>query len=395
MKIGYFISHFPYVDRVNDANYSRAYAHGGTEIAAYNLARNIAKMHEVNIFTTSIGSEDSLEISENMAIHRYGTVLKIASANLSFNLLYKPLNHEIDIAHAHYNMPYSDYSALRYAKRKKVPFVVTYHADAQESGGNLIRNWATLIYNRTFLKNVLNGADVIIATSNAYVYESKFLREYEDKITVIPNGINLEEFNISLSKEECRDKLGLPSDKKIILFFGNIVAYKGPHILLKAFLKVKNKIKDVKLVFAGRGEMLEELEKLAVESGIKDDVIFTGYVDEGLKPFYYKSADIFCLPSITMAEAFGIVNLEAMACGIPVISTKLGGIPDVVHDKETGLLVKPEDVDALADAIITLVENEDIAAKMGSNGKKRVQEYSWKKIAEKTEDIYNRLLESV
>ena len=392
MKIGYFISHFPYMDRINDANYSKEYAHGGTEIAAYNLARNIAKIDEVDIFTTSINSKDSLELSENMTIHRYGTVLKIASANLSFKILYKPLKQEIDIAHAHYNMPYSDYSALRYVKKNKVPFVVTYHADAQDSGGNLIRNWAQMIYNRSLLKNVLNGADVIIATSNSYIDESKFLGNYRDKIEVIPNGINLEEFDINLSKEECRDKLDLPHDKKIILFFGNIVSYKGPHILLRAFSKVKTQFKDVKLVFAGRGEMQEELTKLAAELGIKSDVLFTGYVDERLKPFYYKSADIFCLPSITMAEAFGIVNLEAMTCGIPIISSKLGGIPDVVTDKETGLLVKPEDEEALTDAIIFLLENEDIARKMGNNGKRKVEEYSWKKIAEKTEKVYESLI---
>ncbi len=391
MKIGYFVSHFPYMDRVNDADYNKEYAHGGTEIATYNLARNIAKIHELDIFTTSINSKDSCELLENMKIHRYGTVLKIASANLSFNLLYKPLDHKVDIVHAHYNMPYSDYSALRYAKRKNVPFVVTYHADAQESGGNLIRNWAQIIYNRSLLKQVLNGADVIIATSNSYIDESKFLRDYKDKIEVIPNGINLEEFDIELSKEECRDKLGLPHDKKIILFFGNIVAYKGPHVLLEAFSRVKNEIKEIKLVFAGRGEMQKELEKLAVELGV-DDVIFTGFVDEELKEYYYKSADIFCLPSITMAEAFGIVNLEAMACGIPVISTKLGGIPDVVSDKETGLLVEPEDSNALADAIIYLLENEDIARKMGINGKRKVEEYSWKKIAERTDEVYKELI---
>lgn len=392
MKIGYFISHFPYVDRINDANYNKEYAHGGTEIAAYQLARNIARIEEVDIFTTSINSKDSHEVSQNMTIHRYGTVLKIASANLSFKILYKPLDCKIDIAHAHYNMPYSDYSALRYVKKNKVPFVVTYHADAQDSGGNLIRNWAQMIYNRSLLKQVLNGADVIIATSNSYVDESKFLGDYRDKIKVIPNGINLEEFKINLSKEECRAKLSLPHDKKIILFFGNIVAYKGPHILLKAFSKAKAQFKDVILVFAGRGKMQDELTKLAAELGIKSDVLFTGYVDEKLKPFYYKSADIFCLPSITMAEAFGIVNLEAMACGIPVISSKLGGIPDVVTDKETGLLVKPDDEEALADAIIFLLENEDIARKMGNNGKRKVEEYSWKKIAEKTRKVYESLI---
>ena len=168
MKIGYFVSHFPYIDRLNDADYNKKYAHGGTEIAAYNLAINIAKKHEVNVFTTSMDSKDSVESLNNIKIHRYGTIIKIASANLTSGNLYKPLNHKLDIVHAHYNTPYSDYSALRYAKKKNVPFVVTYHIDAPESGGIFMRNWGNKIYNKTLLKRVLNGADTIIATSKSY-----------------------------------------------------------------------------------------------------------------------------------------------------------------------------------------------------------------------------------
>jgi len=204
MKIGYFVSHFPYIDHLNDADYDEKYAHGGTEIAAYNLAINIAKKYEVDVFTTSMTSKDSVDTSGNIKIYRYGTILKIASANLTSGILYKPLSHELDIAHAQYNTPYSDYSALRYAKKKNVPFVVTYHNDAPESGGIFIRNWANKIYNRTMLKKVLSGADTIIATSNSYIRESMILGNYKDKIEVIPNGIDLEEFQISLSQFECR-----------------------------------------------------------------------------------------------------------------------------------------------------------------------------------------------
>ncbi|MBI5680823.1 MAG: glycosyltransferase family 4 protein [Methanobacterium sp.] len=391
MKIGYFISHFPYIKHVNDVNYDKEYAHGGTEIAAYNLALNIAKKHDVEIFTTSIDSEDAVEHNDNLKIHRYATNLKISSANLSSKILYKPLSHEIDITHAHYNMPYSDYVALRYAKKKNVPFVVTYHADAQDSGGNFIRNLATFIYNRTLLKKVLKGADVIIATSNSFINESRFLGDFKEKIRVIPNGINIEEFEINLSKEECKAKLGLPLNKKIILFLGNIVSYKGPDILIKAFNEIKDEVEDVELVFAGRGEMQGELIKMANDLGIIDNIRFTGYVDEELKPIYFKSADIFCLPSITKAEAFGIVNLEAMACGVPIIASRLGGIPDIVKNEENGLLVNPNDSKSLADAILFLLKNEDIAQKMGNKGKRMVKDYSWEKIAEETDKIYKEL----
>lgn len=393
MKIGYFVSHFPYIRHLNDDDYEKKYAHGGTEIAAYNLAINIAKKYPVDVFTTSMTSKDSIENLGNIKIHRYGTLLKIASANLTSGILYKPLSHELDIVHAHYNTPYSDYSGLRYAKKKEVPFVVTYHNDAPEIGGIFIRNWANKIYNKTLLKNVLKGADIIIATSNSYINESRFLRDYKEKIEVIPNGINLKEFENSLSKSECRKKLGLPQDKRIILFFGNIVSYKGPHILLKAVKLLKNQINDFILVFAGRGVMQEEIKKMAVELDLSENILFTGYVKDELKPLYFKSADIFCLPSINVAEAFGIVNLESMASGVPIVSTRLGGIPDVVEDGKNGILAEPGDEKSLADALLFLIENEDIRTKMGNYGIKKVNDYSWEKIANKTELIYKELID--
>lgn len=392
MKIGYFVGHFPYKDHLNDPDYHKKYAHGGTEIAAYNLALNIAKRHEVDVFTTSMTSKDSIDKLDNINIYRYGNIITYSSTNLTYGMFNKPLSHQIDIAHAHFNVPYSEYSALRYAKKKNVPLVITYHNDAQESGGSFIRNMVTKIYNKTIVKKALRGADIIIATSEAYINESILLGDYREKIEVIPNGINLEEFQNLLSTSECRSKLDLPLNKKIILFFGNIVVYKGPHILLKAISILKSQTDDFIVVFAGRGPIYDELVKMAKKLGIEENILFTGYVEDELKPLYFKSADIFCLPSINTAEAFGIVNLEAMACGVPIVSTRLGGIPDVVEDMKNGILTEPGDEKSLAQTLLYLLENEHEAKKMGDYGKQKVKEYSWEKIAHKTEQIYNKLI---
>ena len=220
------------------------------------------------------------------------------------------------------------------------------------------------------MDKVLSNADVIIATSKAYVDESKYLGKHRNKIKVVPNGINLKDFEIELSKEECRSKLGLPHDKKIILFFGNIVAYKGPDMLLKAFTRVKRSYPDVNVLYVGRVELQTELKELSIKMGLKDSVKFAGFVEEDLKPLYYHSADIFCLPSVTMAEAFGIVNLEAMACGLPIISSELGGIPDIVQNGRNGIIVEPGNVEALSDAMKELVENDMLRVKMSLEGKK-------------------------
>lgn len=393
MRIGYFIGHFPYPNLLKTSRYTKMYAHGGTEIAAYNLAYNMAlRSNDVEVFTTSIDSSDCTEDVNGIKVHRYGTTLKVQSANLSFGFLHKPFNHGMDVVHAHYNIPPSDLTAMLYAKRRKLPFVVTYHADAQNSGGSFIRNIATFFYNNFILDKVLSSADVIIATSKSYIHESKYLTKYPEKIKVVPNGINLEEFQTKLSKCECQSRVGLPSGKKIILFFGNLVAYKGPDILLKAFSIVKKSYPNVMLVYAGRGEIQAELEDLSVKMGLNDSVKFTGFVEEELKTLYYHSADIFCLPSVTMAEAFGIVNLEAMACGLPVVSSRLGGIPDIVQDGKNGIIVEPGDIEALANALTKLLEDDKLRAKMSLEGKKMSKNYSWAKIAEETEKIYEDLI---
>jgi glycosyltransferase involved in cell wall biosynthesis len=395
MKIGYFIGHFPYIDLVNTSDYIEDYAHGGTEIAAYNLAVQMAKRgNDIDVFTTSINSKNSIEIYPHMRVHRYATSFKIASANASFKLIYKPLNYDLDIVHAHSPIPYSDLPALMYAKRKKVPFILTYQFDGQETGGSFMRNTGVSIYNKVFINRVLDSAEVIIATTRSYAEDSPFLKNYLDKIVVIPNGINIEEVTTTLTKEESRIKLGLPIETKIILFFGSLVPYKGPDILLKAFKLIKKEFPEVKLIFAGRGQMLDELRDMAKKFDLEDDVIFLGFVEEEKKALYYKSADIFCLPSTNMAESFGIVNLEAMTSGIPIVGSNLGGIPDIIEEGENGLLAKPCDHQSLANALLRLLKDEDLRQRMGNHGMKMVADYSWDKIAKETENLYKNILDN-
>ena len=155
---------------------------------------------------------------------------------------------------------------------------------------------------------------------------------------------------------------------------------------------VISEIPDSELVIVGDGVMRRELEELSRKYEVKGHVKFVGFVDENLKPLYYKAADVFCLPSIITSESFGIVNLEAMACGVPVVASKIGGIPDVVKNGKTGILVPPRDPKALAEAIICLLQDENVRRKMGRNARKKAENYSWKRIAEKYERVYEELI---
>jgi glycosyltransferase involved in cell wall biosynthesis len=247
------------------------------------------------------------------------------------------------------------------------------------------------IYNEV-VKKVLSHANVIISPSKYYITESIFLKRYSNKIVVVPNGINIQDFNIPYSKEECREKLGLPKNKNIILFLGVLHPKKGPDVLIKAMPQIISKVPNAELLVAGDGVMKEYLEALVNKLGINRYVKFVGFVEDNIKPMYYKAADVFCLPSTMTTESFGIVNLEAMACGVPIVASKIGGIPDVVKDRENGLLVPPKDTSTLASMIIYLLENEGLRKKMGGNARKKVENYSWEKIAEMTEKVYEQVV---
>lgn len=387
MKIGYFATKFPYDQQF------KQYSYGGASLVAYYLAIEMANRgHGIDVFTTSIDSKDSNEKYKNMRIYRYGTTFRVLTSNISFGMFRKPIKHDADIAHVHFDIPPGPLAGLRYAKRKNVPLVVTYHGDWVESYGGLIRRMGVGFHNRYLVDKLLSYANIIISPSEYYINVSRFLRKYRDKIVVIPNGVNLSDFDIPYSKEECRKKLGLPVDKKIVLYFSYLSPYKGPDVLVNAMSKIIKHVPDAELVFAGKGVMRNELEMLSTSFGIEKNVRFAGFVDDDLKALYYKAADIFCLPSMMSTECYPLTILEAMACGVPIVASKIGGIPDAVKEGENGLLVQARDSELLADAIIYLLENEDVREKMGNNGRKKVEWYSWDKIAEETEKVYEKVL---
>jgi glycosyltransferase involved in cell wall biosynthesis len=347
--------------------------------------------HEINIFTTSVDSKDTIEKYENLTIYRYGTNFRVLTSNISYGMLKKPEKHALDIVHEHFDIPHGSFAGLKYAKKEKIPLVVTYHGDWESRHGGFIRRVGVAFHNKFLVDKLLDHAEVIISPSRFYIDESKFLRKYKDKIVVIPNGIDLNNFRTSLSKIESRKKLGLDINKKIILFCGFLSPHKGPDIAIKAFSEIFSKIKNTELIFLGDGIMKNELLRMAKKLDLVKNIRFIGFIgDIKTKVDYFNSADIFILPSLS--ECFPIVNLEAMACGIPIVASKIGGVPDAVKEGENGLLVLPMNKNTLSDAIIYLLEKEEIREKFGKNGLEKIKDYSWERIAEKTEKVYESLI---
>jgi len=175
----------------------------------------------------------------------------------------------------------------------------------------------------------------------------------------------------------------------IVLFVGRLIYYKGAEHLIRAMKDV-----DGKLLIVGEGPLEGQLRSLAAELGIEDKVAFLGRIQDREMAAYYHSCDVFVLPSIARSEAFGIVQLEAMACGKPVINTDLPtGVPKVSRNGETGITVPPADPAALTEAINNLLEDSDLRQEYGSNARRRVEErFSIKRMLDDVYRVYEKVL---
>jgi phosphatidylinositol alpha-mannosyltransferase len=206
---------------------------------------------------------------------------------------------------------------------------------------------------------------------------------------IIPNGIDTEYFCLNGSG---RDEF---NDGKInILFVGRLERRKGLAYLLNACAEIKRSFQNFRLIVVGPGKVLRlRYEKLVEDMNLTDNVVFTGFVSSADLPSYYRSAHIFCAPA-TGGESFGIVLLEAMACGKPVVATNIQGYASVLADGEEGLLVPPRDEEALADALLSLLHDNSLRLKMGNKGLQKAEKYSWPNITQQVMNYYNLLLGS-
>ncbi len=393
MKIGYYNTHFPYKDLPKDDNYLRRYEHIGGTIAPSNLAISMAKRgHKVSVFTTSIDSADAVEKRDNLTVYRYGTKIRLLSSNIALGMFSKPLREELDIIHSHFTTPPSNLAALRHAKKKNIPLVLTYHGDWEDSYGPFARRAFISFYNRFLLDRELSYARVITVPSEYYVNSSKFLGRFRDKIIPVPNGINPDALELPYSKPECRQKLGLPLEARVILFVGPLSPPKGIDVLLGAMPKVMEAITDARLILVGDGVLRGKLKELAHQLELDNCVTFVGFVgDDSTKALYYNLADIFVLPS--NREVYPLVLLEAFAVGLPAVTSDLETFNCIIDDGYNGIMTKQGNTEELANAIVRLLKDNKLRADMGARAKKRTEDFLWDKIAEDMEKVYTKVLE--
>lgn len=291
---------------------------------------------------------------------------------------------DFDVVHAHHafaRMPLSD---LSIARDLDIKGILTTHTISLLPDYEYL--WSPLSYGYPVYRIMLSKADEIIAVSDS---ARRFISHFTDvPVRVIPNGVDTSRFR-KMDRDDAREFVGF-GDEPFFLYVGRLVTKKGLFTLLLAFRDVLKEIPKAKLRIAGKGKLKPVLSSMSKVLGINGNVEFLGYVpDDALNPLF-SSADVFVLPS-SFGESFGIVILEAMASGTPVIGTKVGGIEEILEDGKYGVLVHPSDPSELACAMISMMSDRDIQEKIVKRALQKVRkEYDWRVVTKKVMKLYEK-----
>jgi len=296
---------------------------------------------------------------------------------------------KIDLIHAHFAYP-EGLVGLLAKKITSKPLVVTVHGydilveKSVKYGVRLSKRIDAVV------RLVLNNADAIIAASRATFNEVRKIVWQIDKVHLIPNGVDTQRFNPEINILDVKKTLGIENCFIIFTLRHHEPRY-GLEYLIRAIPIVLKQRNDVVFVIGGEGSLRQYYEQLAIKLGVGKNVVFTGKISPNEVPLYYSISHVVVVPSLQ--EAFGLVVAEAMACGKPVIGTRVGGIPDQIIDGYNGFLVEPRNPIQIAEKILWLIEHPNEAKQMGINGRKIVEEkFNIKRRIERIISLYEGLL---
>jgi D-inositol-3-phosphate glycosyltransferase len=309
---------------------------------------------------------------------------------------------EYDLIHSHYWL--SGWAARELKKVWDLPIVHMFHTLGRMKDSVAKSAKEREATNRGMVEQeIMQFADRIVA---ATPLDRQQMLDYYDvdegKIVVVPCGVNLERFH-PIPRETAREKLGLANGRRLILFVGRMDPVKGLDVLLEAMCELSRRLerfraKNLSLAIIG-GDKENQLEALMDDAKclqnivrdfqLDDLIMFIGSLSQETLPYYYSASEVCVMPSLY--ESFGMVALEAMACGTPVIASRVGGLTYTIRDAETGFLVPEKDPKALAEKLELLLTDECLRRRLGHRATQVVREYSWDVVTEAIEDVYAEL----
>ncbi|WP_027624320.1 glycosyltransferase family 4 protein [Clostridium lundense] len=366
----------------------------------YNLSHKLSKLgHEIHIITCEEGTEPIEEEDNGVFIHRVSTY-KIDTKDftnwvmqLNFAMIEEGIRiirnlGKFDIIHAH------DWLVAFSAKTLKwsfnIPMICTIHSTEHGKNNGIRTDMQRYISSTEWL--LTYEASRVIVCSNYMKSEVQTLFKIpSDKICVIPNGVNAEDFKLNFDKKEFRKKYA-KEDEKIICFIGKHVFGKGVYLLVETAPEIIHKFNNIKFVIAGVGPIRDELQERVIQMGLSEKVLFPGYLTKDERNKLYNVSNITVIPSLY--EPFGIVALEAMAGGCPVVASDTGGLSEIVQHEENGFKFINGSRESLVYNICEALENHDLCNKIRKKSMEDVKKkYSWNDVGKITEKAYFSIID--
>lgn len=362
--------------------------YGGPVSSVYQICQKLTERgHEVTILTTDLDfdlqyaqSLKEVQVIPIKCIFHFGLYIYSPQINqwLSQNLS------TYDIIHMQDFRSYQNAMVVKYGKQFKIPSIL-------QARGSVLPFFEKRILKYCFDfvwgKKILDYAHKVIALTEGEASQYKVMRVPEEKIIIIPNGINLTAYRVLPEKGCFRKKYQIPSKNKIILYLGRIHKIKGIDLLVEAFYNIQKAMDNITLVIAGPdGGCRNELQTRAMEIGISNRVVFTGPLYGQDKLSAYNDADVYVLPSVY--ESFPNTVLEAWACNTPVIISESCALSPVITNEQAGIVVKRES-DELCDAILQVFKEDTLRDLITARGKGLVEgEYNMENVVKQFEECY-------
>jgi glycosyltransferase involved in cell wall biosynthesis len=362
----------------------------GTGNNCFYIALEMARLgHQVSVHTAMYPPRP-WEDPPELRINRLPAILRMGNAPLLPGLV---RIRDVDLIHLHCPFIFGAEIVSATSKLRRIPYVVTYQNDLIGEG---FRRLLFAAYLRATSGMVYGGAAKIAVVSHDHALASRispYLRRRWEDVVEVPNGVDTDAFTPDRNGSAVRKRYGISDRDNLILFVGGLDRahyFKGVSILLRAFASISQE--HNRLMIVGEGDLRSGYQQEAQRLGVGRNTIFPGYIPINRLAEYYAAATFAVLPSVN-TESFGMVLIEAMACGKTVIASDLPGVRTVVADNVEGLLVPPGDVDALSEKIKLLLRDPQKRKAMGIRGRRKVVSlYAWPKIVPRILRMYEEVL---
>ncbi len=361
---------------------------GGAARYAFDLSLQLTKLGvEVVVVTHAHHGQLEEEEIAGVKIRRVkGLVLKDphrAVSPLLFRRCHKYiLDGEFDVVHGLDIYSTMAEKAVRFAHWHRIPCVMTCHTVMESP---FLIFWQRLVGWAFGLKK----ADRLIAVSQASAHFSRLLGFREKRVTVVPNGVDLSCFNGKVDAFLMRKELGI-DNRPLVVTASRLIKRKSPGLLVSAFARVLKVVPNAKLVIAGSGREEDNLSRQVESLDIANSVFMMGGLAKEKVAQLMAAADVFVLPS--KMESFGLALLEASAAGVPIVCSNAGGAPEVFQNDFNALLYPPGDDDAMAKAIVHLIQDRELAKKISGNAVETAKRFTWEMTAERMLRVYEEVL---